>query len=91
MLLIIAKVSLTMVNERTLKNLRASLGEIRELSDAKVSELDMLILPGGFGAAKNLCTFVVKRPEMSVLPELEALINGFADAQKPMGLFTLRP
>ena len=41
---------------------RIARGEIRELSDAKVSELDMLIFPGGFGAAKNLCSFAVEGP-----------------------------
>ena len=70
---------------------RIARGEIRELSDAKASDLDVLILPGGFGAAKNLCSFAVEGPEMSVLPELEALINGFADAQKPMGFICIAP
>ena len=70
---------------------RIARGEIRELTEAKVSELDVLILPGGFGAAKNLCSFAVEGTEMSVLPALEELINGFADAQKPMGFICIAP
>ena len=36
---------------------RIARGAIRPLQDARPEDLDALILPGGFGAAKNLCTF----------------------------------
>ncbi len=36
---------------------RIARGEIRNLKDMRASEVDALIFPGGFGAAKNLCTF----------------------------------
>ena len=39
---------------------RIARGEISDVGDARVDELDALILPGGFGAAMNLSDFASK-------------------------------
>ena len=39
---------------------RIARGDITPLSELSAADLDALILPGGFGAAKNLCDFAVK-------------------------------
>lgn len=39
---------------------RIARGDIKPLSQANADELDALIVPGGFGAAKNLSTFAVQ-------------------------------
>ena len=38
---------------------RIARGEIKNMKAVKAAHLDALIFPGGFGAAKNLCTFAV--------------------------------
>jgi len=66
-------------------------GEIKPLAQAKAEELDALIIPGGFGVAKNLCDFAAKGKDCTVLPELEALIKAMYAAKKPMGFACIAP
>ena len=44
---------------------RITRGEIRPLAQAVSAELDALIVPGGFGAAKNLSNFAILQPHLS--------------------------
>ena len=44
---------------------RIARGEIRDLQTVNEGDLDGLIIPGGFGAAKNLSDFAVKLPKAS--------------------------
>jgi enhancing lycopene biosynthesis protein 2 len=66
-------------------------GQIRPLAGVQATELDALILPGGFGAAKNLCTFAVDGPRMTVDPDVERLIKAMRAAGKPMGFICIAP
>ena len=50
---------------------RIARGAIQDLKDVKASDIDGLILPGGFGAAKNLSDFAFKGPDATVHPEVE--------------------
>ena len=36
---------------------RIARGEVKNIREIKTAEIDALIFPGGFGAARNLCTF----------------------------------
>jgi len=45
---------------------RIARGAIRDVAEVTADELDALILPGGFGAAKNLCDFAVKGADCDV-------------------------
>lgn len=59
---------------------------------AKIGEFDALIVPGGFGAAKNLCDFgPVGGPEFTVDPDVQKVIEGFHAAGKPIGLSCIAP
>ena len=66
-------------------------GEIRDLRTVQASELAALILPGGFGAAKNLSNFAIKGKEAEVDPEVTRIINEMADAGKPIGALCIAP
>ena len=70
---------------------RIARGEIRDLKDIIASDLDGLIIPGGFGAAKNLSDFAIKGPEASVHPEVKRLLQQMADAGKPVGAICIAP
>lgn len=70
---------------------RIARGQIQPLSAATVDAFDALIVPGGFGAAKNLCDFAVKGADMQVLPEFLALAQAFHKAGKPIGLMCIAP
>lgn len=66
-------------------------GEIRDLRTVQAAELAALILPGGFGAAKNLSNFAIKGKEAEVDSEVTRIINEMADAGKPIGALCIAP
>jgi enhancing lycopene biosynthesis protein 2 len=70
---------------------RIARGKIVDLARVRAPDLDALIFPGGFGAAKNLCTFAVDGTSMKVNPQVERLIREFALAKKPMGFICISP
>lgn len=70
---------------------RIARGEIKDLKDVNASDLDGLIIPGGFGAAKNLSDFAVKGPEAVVFPEVKRLLNEMVESKKPIGAICIAP
>lgn len=70
---------------------RISRGDIRDLAELRAADLDALVLPGGYGAAKNLCDFAFKGAQCSVLPELDRLIREAVDAGIPIGAMCIAP
>lgn len=70
---------------------RIARGEVRPLADARADELDALIVPGGFGAAKNLSTFANGGVECSIEPTLKALTQAMHVAGKPLGFICIAP
>lgn len=70
---------------------RISRGEITPLDRLDVDSFDAVIFPGGFGAAKNLCTFAKDGAECAVVPDVARVIKGFHAAGKPIGLCCIAP
>ncbi|MEE8874407.1 isoprenoid biosynthesis glyoxalase ElbB [Pseudomonas helleri] len=70
---------------------RIARGEIKDIREAKVDDFDALIVPGGFGAAKNLSSFANEGAACSVQPDVLALAEAFAEAGKPIGLMCISP
>eukprot|EP00668_Euglena_longa_P042689 GGOE01056515.1.p1 GENE.GGOE01056515.1~~GGOE01056515.1.p1 ORF type:complete len:258 (-),score=100.19 GGOE01056515.1:333-1061(-) len=70
---------------------RIARGNIAALSELKVAEVDALIFPGGFGAAKNLSNFATRGADMALNPEVEKLIKAMHSANKPIGLCCIAP
>lgn len=74
-----------------LESARITRGNIRPLSQADAGQLDALIVPGGFGAAKNLSSFATQGAECSVDPELSKLIREMHKLNKPIGFMCIAP
>lgn len=70
---------------------RIARGDIKPLSKAKAQDFDALVIPGGFGAAKNLSNFAEKGTDASVLPDFKELVEGFLQAKKPIGAICISP
>lgn len=70
---------------------RIARGNIRDIRDVAVTELDAIIFPGGFGAAKNLCDFAVKGAAAAVNPDVARLLKEMAVAKKPIGAVCIAP
>jgi enhancing lycopene biosynthesis protein 2 len=70
---------------------RIARGSIRDIKEVKAADLDAIIFPGGFGAAKNLCDFAMKGAGASVLPQVARLLKEMAAANKPIGAICIAP
>ena len=70
---------------------RIARGNIKPLSEYNARDFDALIFPGGFGVAKNLCTFAFDGPDCSVNSEVEATIRNTVVAEKPIGALCISP
>jgi enhancing lycopene biosynthesis protein 2 len=70
---------------------RIARGAIRDVAEVTADELDALILPGGFGAAKNLCDFAVKGADCSVNPEVARLVRDTHRQGKPVAAVCIAP
>ncbi|MFO0973211.1 MAG: isoprenoid biosynthesis glyoxalase ElbB [Phycisphaerae bacterium] len=70
---------------------RIARGEIRDVAAVKVDEIDALVFPGGFGAAKNLCNFATNGAACTVNADVERLAVGMLRAKKPIGAICIAP
>ncbi len=70
---------------------RIARGEISDIAKVKAADLDALFIPGGFGAAKNLCDFAFKGPDCEVHPEVARLIKETVAAKKPLAAVCIAP
>lgn len=70
---------------------RIARGNIKDIREASVEDFDALIVPGGFGSAKNLSNFAVEGAGCSVQSDVLALTEAFAEAGKPVGLICISP
>jgi enhancing lycopene biosynthesis protein 2 len=70
---------------------RIARGDIVDLETVSAQQLDGLIIPGGFGAAKNLSNFAVKGPEAQVHPQVQRLLDEMFAARKPIGALCIAP
>ncbi|MFD2179169.1 isoprenoid biosynthesis glyoxalase ElbB [Veronia pacifica] len=70
---------------------RIARGNIAPLAELDPSAFDALLIPGGFGVAKNLCDFAVKGAEMTVDPEVKTVCQAFANQGKPAGYVCIAP
>ncbi|TKJ40739.1 isoprenoid biosynthesis protein ElbB [candidate division LCP-89 bacterium B3_LCP] len=70
---------------------RIARGNIADVADVKADELDGLILPGGYGAAKNLVDFAVRGADCTIHPEVDRLLNDMVKAKKPVGVICIAP
>ena len=70
---------------------RIARGQVTDVNDVNVDDLDALIITGGFGAALNHCSFAVDGPDCQVDAGVEKLIKAFYSAQKPIGAMCIAP
>ena len=70
---------------------RIARGDIKDIREARVEDFDALIVPGGFGAAKNLSSFATEGAACSVQADVLNLAEAFAQACKPIGLMCISP
>ncbi|WP_372611158.1 isoprenoid biosynthesis glyoxalase ElbB [Halomonas sp.] len=70
---------------------RLARGEIAPLSELASDDFGAVIVPGGFGATKNLSDFAQAGDGMQVLGELVEVLEGFHRDRKPIGMMCISP
>jgi len=74
-----------------IESARIARGKIIDISQVEAADLDALIFPGGFGAAKNLCTFASKGADATVYPDVARLLKEMVALKKPIGAICIAP
>ncbi len=74
-----------------IESARIARGNIKPLSDLIAEEYDALVIPGGFGAAKNLSDYAFKGDQLQLIEELSQKIGTFHKAQKPIVALCIAP
>lgn len=64
---------------------------ISSLDKLQVNQFQAIILPGGFGAAKNLSTFAFDGANMTVDRRLADILKDFHRSRKPIGMCCISP
>ena len=70
---------------------RIARGKIKALSEYSGKDFDALVLPGGFGAAKNLSTFAFDGADCSINADVENAIKEMIGLGKPVGALCIAP
>lgn len=66
-------------------------GDIRPLAGLSARDIDGVLLPGGFGAAKNLCTFATDGAACRVHPEVESFLRDAHALRRPIAAMCIAP
>lgn len=69
----------------------ARCGKCLDLAEASCRDYDALFLPGGYGVAKNLCSFASRGAGGEVRPDVAAFVKAFFGAKKPVGAICIAP
>ncbi len=70
---------------------RIARGKIRPLSEFNAKDFDILMFAGGFGVAKNLCTYAFDGADCTVNPEVERAVTAMHSSGKPIGAICISP
>ncbi len=66
-------------------------GQIQDLAKANPDDYDALMVPGGLGAATNLCDFAINGANCTVNPQVLEFAQAIHKADKPIGLVCIAP
>lgn len=82
-----------MVEQRNvlIESARIARGNILDLAEFNPDTVDGLVIPGGLGAAKNLCTYAFDGSDCSVNRDLEKAVKTMHAAGKPIGALCIAP
>lgn len=70
---------------------RISRGVIREISSIQPSEIDALVIPGGFGSAKSFSNWAFEGPSGNIHPKVKLLLVNLINIGKPIAALCVSP
>ncbi len=70
---------------------RIARGMIRDIKDVEIRDFDALVIPGGFGSAKNFSSWAFDGPNATLLPEIKLLIVNCINTGVPIAALCVSP
>uniref|UniRef100_UPI00405757E7 isoprenoid biosynthesis glyoxalase ElbB n=1 Tax=Candidatus Electrothrix sp. TaxID=2170559 RepID=UPI00405757E7 len=70
---------------------RIARGKVEDLAEFDAQTVDALVIPGGLGAAKNLCTYALDGPGCTVNDDVKQAVTTMHQAGKPIGALCISP
>lgn len=70
---------------------RIARGDVKNITDIDPADIDALVIPGGFGSAKNFTSWAFDGPNSTILPEIKLLIVNMANVGKPICALCVSP
>lgn len=70
---------------------RISRGNIVKIQEVVPADIDALVIPGGFGSAKNFSSWAFEGPAASIRPEVKLLLVNMYNVGKPIVALCVSP
>ena len=70
---------------------RIARGNVKDITEIDPADIDALVIPGGFGSAKNFTSWAFDGPKGMVLPEVKLLIVNMINIGKPVCALCVSP
>ena len=70
---------------------RIARGDIHNINSIDPVDIDALVIPGGFGSAKNLTNWAFNGPDGDILPEVKLLLINMMNVGKPIAALCVSP
>lgn len=70
---------------------RIARGNVKEITEISPADIDALVIPGGFGSAKNFTTWAFNGPDSEILPEVKLLLVNLINAGVPIVALCVSP
>ena len=67
-----------------IESARIARGDIKKVKDVTADEFDVLVMPGGFGTAKNFTKWAFEGPAGPIHASIKNLVQGFVASGKPI-------
>ena len=74
-----------------IESARIARGNIQDINNIDPADIDALVIPGGFGSAKNFTKWAFSGPEGDILPEVKLLLVNMINIGKPIAALCVSP
>ena len=74
-----------------IESARIARGNIQDINNIDSADIDALVIPGGFGSAKNFTKWAFSGPEGDILPEVKLLLVNMINIGKPIAALCVSP
>lgn len=74
-----------------IESARIARGDVKNINDISPADIDGLLIPGGFGSAKNFTSWAFDGPNSELLPEVKLLLVNMVNVGKPIAALCVSP